>query len=79
MINVDVAKGPNENNISLIKRFTRKVQESGVLPRVRSLRYATRTQSKYVRKKKTLVKLDRRAIREEQIKLGKITPRGPRS
>ncbi len=78
MINVDVAKGPSENNISVIKRFTRKMQESGVLPRVRSLRYASRKKSKYVRKKEALVKLDRRAEVAEKIKLGKITPRAMR-
>jgi hypothetical protein len=75
MINVEVTKKPNENNISLIKRFTRGVQESGVLPRVRGIRYASRTKSKYVKKKEALVKLDRRTTREELIKLGKITPR----
>lgn len=75
MINVEVAKGPNENNISVIKRFTRKVQESGVLPRVRGIRYASRSKSKYVKKKEALAKKGRMEIREELIKLGKITPR----
>jgi ribosomal protein S21 len=74
-INVEVAKGPTENNISVIKRFTRKMQESGVLPRVRGLRYASRKKSKYVKKKEALVKLERRADVNLQIKLGKMTPR----
>jgi len=78
MINVDIVKGPQENNISVIKRFQRKTQESGVLPRVRSLRYASRKKSKYVRKKEALVRLERRAEMQEKIKLGKITPRAVR-
>lgn len=78
MINVDIVKGPQENNISVIKRFQRKTQESGVLPRVRSLRYASRKKSKYVRKKEALVKLERRAELEQKIKLGKVTPRAMR-
>ena len=31
MINVEINKGPNENNISAIKRFTRATQENGVI------------------------------------------------
>ena len=78
MINVEVVKKSTENNISVIKRFTRGVQDSGVLPRVRSLRYASRKKSKYVKKKEALVKLERRAHVTEQIKLGKMTPRNVR-
>ncbi len=78
MINVDINKNPNENNISVIKRFTRKVQESGVLPRVRGIRYAERNRSKYVRKKEALARKDRREKNDELIKLGKISPRGVR-
>ena len=72
MINAEVVKNNNENNLNLIRRFTKKVQGSGVLPRIRSIRYATRKQSKYVKKKKTLKVLKRRAEVNELIKMGKM-------
>jgi ribosomal protein S21 len=71
MINVEVQKNNNENAINIIKRFTKRVQGSGVLVRVRSLRYAERKESKYVRKKKTLKSLRRRTAHDLQVKLGK--------
>jgi len=72
MINAEVVKTGNENSVNLIRRFTKKVQGSGVLPRVRSIRYATRKQSEYVKKKKTLKVLKRREEVAELIKLGKM-------
>jgi hypothetical protein len=72
MINAEVVKNNNENNLNLIRRFTKKVQGSGVLPRVRSIRYATRKQSEYVKKKKTLKVLKRREEVNELIKMGKM-------
>ncbi len=75
MINVEVEKGANESATSVLKRFTRKVQGAGVLSRVRSLRYAERSPSKYVKKKKALKNLVKRQNTAELIKMGKITPR----
>lgn len=75
MINVEISKARNENNVSMIRKFTRRVQESGVLNRVRSLRYAKRAASPYVRKKKTLKGLRRKEEIEKLIKLGKMRPR----
>ncbi len=72
MINAEVVKVGNENNLNLIRRFTKKVQGSGVLPRVRSIRYSTRKQSEYVKKKKTLKVLKRREEVAEMIKMGKM-------
>lgn len=72
MINVEVERGQNENNLSLIKRFTRRVQGSGVLPRIRSIRYHTRKRSEYVKKKQTLKVLAHRKEIAELVKLGKM-------
>lgn len=72
MINAEVTRNNNENNITVLKRFTKRVQGSGVLPRVRSLRYASRNQSEYVKKKKTLKVLAKRENIQEMIKLGKM-------
>ena len=73
MINAEVVKTGNENNVNLIRRFTKKVQGAGILPRVRSIRYASRKQSEYVKKKKTLKVLRRREEVAELIKLGKMS------
>ncbi len=71
MINVEVERNPNENNANIIRKFTKRVQEAGILNRVRSLRYHERPASKYVRKKKTLKSIGRRKEMDLQIKLGK--------
>ncbi|MEQ1500001.1 MAG: hypothetical protein ABL917_01350 [Parcubacteria group bacterium] len=73
MINVEVAKTGNENSLNLIRRFTKRVQGSGILSRVRSIRYAGRKQSEYVKKKKTLKVLKRKEEVMELIKMGKMS------
>jgi ribosomal protein S21 len=72
-VNVEVVKGPNENNISVLRRFTKRVQGSGVLPRVRSRRYTERVKSENVKKAKTLNYLKKKEETAELIKLGKIS------
>jgi len=72
MINVEVTKNANENNIGIIKRFTKKVQGSGVLPKVRSKRYSQRNISFYKVKKNTLNSIKRKAEIMELIKMGKM-------
>ena len=69
----EVVKAGNENNLNLIRRFTKKVQGSGVLPRMRSIRYSLRKPSEYVKKKKTLKVLKRREEVAELIKMGKMS------
>ena len=79
MINAEVVKSGNENNLNLIRRFTKRVQGSGVLSRVRSIRYASRKASEYVKQKKTLKVLKRHDEIADLIKMGKMneyTPRG---
>lgn len=72
MINVEVTKNANENNLGVIRRFTKKVQGSGILPKVRSLRYNQRILSAYKTKQKTLSSITRRAEIAELIKMGKM-------
>ena len=71
--NVQVEKNEKENTAGLMRRFTKRVRGSGILSRVRGMRYYERDKSEYVRKKKTLKRLAKKAQRDEQIKLGKIT------
>ena len=73
MIIVEVKKeGPNESNLSLIKRFGRRVQSSGVIRRLKSTRYAARPKSDFKRKRETLKRISRRAEIEHLRKLGKL-------
>lgn len=70
--NVEVTKGATDNNLGLIRKFTKRVQGSGILARLRGRRYSTRKLSPYVKKKKTLKKLVAREKIRELIKMGKM-------
>jgi hypothetical protein len=70
---IEVKKNNNENNQSLLRRFSRRVQESGMLPKVKQNRYAQRQKSKLVVKAGTLKKLARRKEVEKLKRLGKMT------
>jgi ribosomal protein S21 len=78
MINVEITKNPNENSLSVIRRFTKKVQGAGILPRVRSIRYSSRKLSSYKVKQKTLKSIGRKAEIAELIKMGKMAEKTPR-
>ena len=73
MINIEVTKGANENNLSVLRRFTKRVQGAGVLNRVRSKRYSERTPSRNTRKAKTITYLKKKEVVAEMIKLGKVS------
>lgn len=75
-VNVEVKKNQNENAISLIRRFTKRMQGSGVIPRVRSLRWASRKDSDFKIKKSKLVVLAKTAEYELLKKMGKL-PENP--
>lgn len=78
-INVEVTRNGTENPLSLLRRFTKRVQGSGILPRVRKDRYHERTLSHYKTKMKTLEGIRRREERAELIKQGKINPEAERA
>jgi ribosomal protein S21 len=72
--NVEVAKGANDNNLGLIRKFTKRVQGSGILSRLRGRRYSARKPSEYVKKKKTLKRIAAKSKIQELIKMGKMAP-----
>ena len=72
-INVQVDKTGNENSANLIRRFTKRVQGSGILRRIRTIRYHSRPVSKFTRKKKALKSLEKKNKYQELIKSGKIS------
>lgn len=72
VINVEITKAGAENNLNLIRRFTKAVRETNVLKHVRAVRYQTRRQSKCSRKKIALKRIDGRLEFERLFKLGKV-------
>jgi len=66
---VEVKKSERENSQSLIRRFTRKVQQSGILLRARESRFRRRQKSKKMRKKAAL---RREKLKKEYEKLKKL-------
>ena len=69
---IEIKKNGGENNASLLRRFSRRVQESGTIPKMKSLRYNDRPKSKLSLKKNALKKLGRRKEVEKLKKLGKF-------
>ncbi|MCI0533576.1 hypothetical protein L0Y49_05155 [bacterium] len=76
--NVEVKKVGSENSVGVIRRFTKRVQESGILNRARSLRYQKRELSKFKRKEATLKKIVRMKEIERLKKLGKAVEKKKR-
>lgn len=72
MVNIEVTKGASENNLSVLRRFTKRVQSSGVLPKVRSKRYAQHQPSRNIRRAKHINYLKKKESIAELIKLGKL-------
>ena len=68
---IEVKKNANESNMNLVRRFTRKVQESGIIQKVKSKRYSERPLSKIKTKVATLKRLARKKNQEKLFKLGK--------
>lgn len=69
---IEVKKNQNENNASVLRRFSRKVQESSIIPKVKNNRYNERKESKVKIKKATIKRIQRRSEIEKLRKLGKI-------
>ncbi len=68
---VEVRKSERENSQSLIRRFTKKVQQSGILRVARSNRFHKRKKSKEMQKRAALRKGQLMAEYEKLKKLGK--------
>ena len=69
---IEVKKNPNENNAGVLRRFSRRIQESGIIRKVKGSRYNLRKESKLKIKKSALKKLERRKEIEKLKKLGKV-------
>lgn len=72
-VNVEVSKTGNESSLATIRKFSRKVQGTGLVKTVRNRRYYARSTSKIVKKKRALKLIKRRAEYRQLVKEGKVS------
>jgi ribosomal protein S21 len=70
--NVEVEKNNSESSANVIRRFTKRVQGAGIVPKVRGGRYYSRNKSRNVQRMSKLKKLAKRETYERLLKLGKV-------
>lgn len=73
MINAEVQKTGAESALSVIRKFSRRVQGTGLIQTVRKRRYYERDTSKTVSKKRALKRIKRQENYRELLKEGKVT------
>ena len=69
---IEVNKNKNESNANFVRRFSRSVRESGLIPKAKSGRYVKKSDSKLRKKQSALHKIKKRKEYEKLKKLGKI-------
>ena len=72
-VNAEVQKSGSESTLSTIRKFSRRVQGTGLVKTMRARRYFSRDTSKIVKKKRALKLLKRRAEFKQLVKEGKVT------
>lgn len=68
----EIRKQKQETNQSLIRRFTKRIKESGILSKTRETLFYVRKKSEEAKKRSTLRRLEKKAEYEKLVKLGKI-------
>lgn len=69
---IEARKQNRETSQSLIRRFSRKIQQSGILLRARRARFRKRLKSRQMKKKAALRREEIRKEYERLKKLGKV-------
>ncbi len=69
---IKIERGPTENTLSVLRRFTKKVRAGGFLNEVREKHYRSRPDSPLRKKKRLLKTLERTREYERMKKLGKL-------
>jgi ribosomal protein S21 len=72
MINAEVSKVGTEPALSVIRKFSRRVQGANVIKTVRAKRYYSRTASTTTKRKGALKRIERREVYRQNVKEGKI-------
>lgn len=63
-------KDSKESLENLLRRFTRKVQQSGVITSAKQTQYFEKPISKRDRREKAIIRRERKALKAKKIKLG---------
>lgn len=74
---VEVKRRDNEGSESLVRRFSRKVQQSGVLLQARKVRYFARKKNRRKLREEAQRRAELTAERDRLIKLGEIDEFSP--
>ncbi len=69
---IEVVKGATETNMSVMRRFSKRVSGAGLVRKTRNARYNERPKSALKRKNEALKRIVKRATYERLKKLGKI-------
>lgn len=62
-------KDSKESTENMLRRFTRKVQQSGVIATAKQLQYFEKPISKRERRQKAIVRRERKALKVKKLKL----------
>lgn len=79
MINAEINRNEGESALSVIRRFSKRVQGTGLIQEMRGRRYYSRAPSSAVKRKHALQVLKRRAEVKELIELGKMPEVAPKT
>lgn len=71
MVNAEVTKTGNESPLAVIRKFSRRVQGTGLIQHTRKRRYRVRPASRAVSKKRALKRIKRRTEFARLVKEGK--------
>jgi ribosomal protein S21 len=63
-------KDSKESVENLLRRFTRKVQQSGVITKAKQVQYFEKPMSKRDRRAKAIIRRERKNIKLKKVKLG---------
>lgn len=69
---LEIKKREREPSQSLVRRFARRVQQSGILIRARKIRFKERVKSKQMKKRAALRREELRKEYERKRKLGEL-------
>ena len=75
-MNLEVQKQERETSQALLRRFTKKIQQSGILVRARKSRFHKRVKSRQMKKRAALRKVVLRKKYEKMKKMGQLMKKG---
>ena len=66
----DIKKNERETNLSLVRRFSKRIKESGILRSAKKARFAQRPKSKTKRKAAALRRIEKTKEYDHKAKMG---------